>query len=91
MAIQPEHYIIKDLARQIIEQIDQLKHKDKTHIDILKLSTRAKRCLDRRSIEYVEDLISLSKKDVMRIRYMGQHTFDEINAKVKSLGLRGWE
>ena len=57
----------------------------------LGFSTRAVKCLARRDIKFLDELLELSKKDLMRIRHLGKHTFDEINEKIKAFGLHGWE
>lgn len=35
-------------------------------------------------------LFGLIKDDILKMRNMGKRTFDEINEKVKALGLKGW-
>lgn len=61
-----------------------------TPIGKLGLSTRAANCLSRAGIKWVEQMVCLDARDVMRIKNMGVATFREISAAVKNLGLRGW-
>jgi len=81
---------IKELANQILKIAEGVNY-DPMPISELKLSNRATNCLRYRNIEYVEQLLKFNRDDIMRFRNMGKHTFDEINTKVKLLGLRGWE
>ena len=83
--------LIIELARQIIAVAEKSGRDTPklTPIKELNLSTRAYNCLIRSDIEYVEKLIWLTKADIMKIRNMGKSTFDEINDKVKSIGLCG--
>ena len=90
MELRNELLLIKELARQIILTVEKMDYTP-TLIKSLGLSSRAKNCLDRMNIKYLEDLLKLEKSEIMRGRNVGKVVFDEINGKVKSLGLRGWE
>jgi len=74
----------------LIKQQLPIGNKDKTPITELGLSARALKCLERLDVEYVDDLVQLSKRDLLRVRNMGEKTFEEINEKVKSMGLHAW-
>ena len=78
------------IGNQILKIANEINY-DPIPISELKLSNRAVNCLRCRNIEYVEQLLKFSRDDIMRFRNIGKHTFDEINAKVKPLGLRGWD
>ena len=56
-------------------------------IEELDLSVRSFNCLKRASINTVEDLISKSEDDMMRVRNLGRKSLDEVVAKLDSLGL----
>lgn len=81
------------LGKNIISSVENLEKSNllTQSTDILKLSVRAKSCLERRNINYICELIALEKQDLLRIRNLGQATFNEINEKVKEFGLRGWD
>lgn len=56
-------------------------------IEELELSVRSFNCLKRAGIATVEDLISRSETDMMKVRNLGKKSFDEVTAKLHSLGL----
>ena len=65
---------------------------NKTHIlemtvEELDLSVRSFNCLKRANIHKVEDLISKSEDEMMRVRNLGRKSLDEVIAKLNSLGL----
>lgn len=80
---------IKEFARQIINVVDKIKL-NSTPIELLHLSPRAKNCLYKMGVVYIEDLVKLDKKTIMNLKNMGTHTFKEINDKVQSRGFVGW-
>ena len=57
-----------------------------TPITELKLSKRASNCLYRASIEYIEQLIKLDRKELLRLRNLGEHTAKELQDKIKAVG-----
>ena len=56
-------------------------------IEELELSVRSFNCLKRAGISTVEDLISKSESEMMKVRNLGKKSFDEVTAKLHSLGL----
>ena len=84
---------IKESATNILTAVEKICNADKLgkSINELGLSPRASKCLGQRNIKYLDELLELSKIEILETRNMGQHTFKEINEKVKSLELRGWE
>ena len=58
-----------------------------TSIEELELSVRSFNCLKRAGIATVEDLISKSQADMMKVRNLGKKSLDEVTAKLHSLGL----
>ena len=56
-------------------------------IEELELSVRSYNCLKRAGIATVEDLASKSETDMMKVRNLGKKSFDEVTAKLHSLGL----
>lgn len=56
-------------------------------IEELELSVRSYNCLKRANISTVEDLISKSQTEMMKVRNLGKKSFDEVTAKLHSLGL----
>ena len=56
-------------------------------IEELELSVRSFNCLKRASISTVEDLTRKTESDMMKVRNLGKKSFDEVVAKLHSLGL----
>ena len=56
-------------------------------IEELELSVRSFNCLKRAGIATVEDLINKSETDMLKVRNLGKKSFDEVTAKLHSLGL----
>ena len=55
-------------------------------IEELDLSVRSFNCLKRAGINTVEDLISKSEEDMMKVRNLGRKSLDEVVIKLSSLG-----
>ncbi|MDO4458933.1 MAG: DNA-directed RNA polymerase subunit alpha [Clostridia bacterium] len=55
-------------------------------IEELDLSVRSFNCLKRAGINTVEDLISKSEEDMMKVRNLGRKSLDEVVWKMKNLG-----
>lgn len=55
-------------------------------IEELDLSVRSFNCLKRAGINTVEDLISKTEEDMMKVRNLGRKSLDEVVAKLQSLG-----
>lgn len=81
---------LSDEANQpelMVEKDD--KSKDKVlemTIEDLELSVRSFNCLKRANINTVEDLITKSPDEMMKVRNLGKKSFDEVRAKLNSLG-----
>ncbi len=56
-------------------------------IEDLELSVRSFNCLKRANINTVEDLISMTPEEMMKVRNLGKKSYDEVRAKLNSLGL----
>lgn len=56
-------------------------------IEELELSVRSFNCLKRAGISTVEDLTNKSETDMLKVRNLGKKSFDEVTAKLHSLGL----
>ncbi len=56
-------------------------------IEELELSVRSFNCLKRAGIATVEDLTKKTETDMMKVRNLGKKSFDEVVAKLHSLGL----
>ena len=75
-------------ADVMIEKADDAKEKVlEMSIEELELSVRSYNCLKRANISTVEDLISKSESEMMKVRNLGKKSFDEVTAKLHSLGL----
>ncbi|MDR1754340.1 MAG: DNA-directed RNA polymerase subunit alpha [Eubacterium sp.] len=55
-------------------------------IEDLDLSVRSFNCLKRAGLNTVDDLIGKSPEDMMKVRNLGKKSFDEVRAKLHSLG-----
>lgn len=77
---------IIELSKQIGEIAEKILTGNRTPITKLGLSGRATNALHRGGIEYVEQLIMLTKKDLLRLRNMGEKTAKEIQEKIKVFG-----
>jgi len=55
-------------------------------IEELHLSVRSFNCLKRAGINTVEDLISKSEDEMMKVRNLGKKSLEEVIAKLHSLG-----
>ena len=56
-------------------------------IEEVELSVRSFNCLKRAGIATVEDLTNKTEADMMKVRNLGKKSFDEVTAKLHSLGL----
>lgn len=77
-----------DLQPEVMAEKDD-KNKDKIlemTIEDLELSVRSFNCLKRANINTVDDLISKSPDEMMKVRNLGKKSFDEVRAKLNSLG-----
>lgn len=71
----------------MVEKNDQGKEKIlEMTIEELDLSVRSFNCLKRAGINTVEDLISKSEEEMMKVRNLGKKSFDEVKEKLQSLG-----
>ena len=53
----------------------------------LRLSLRASNCLHEAGIETLKDLVSRSREELLEVRNFGDTTLQEIEAKLRELGL----
>ncbi len=56
-------------------------------IEELDMSVRSFNCLKRAGIDTVEDLISRTGEEMMKVRNLGKKSLDEVIQKLHSLGL----
>ncbi len=71
----------------MVEKDDNSKEKVlEMTIEELDLSVRSFNCLKRAGINTVEDLISRSEEDMMKVRNLGKKSLEEVIAKLASLG-----
>ena len=93
MCIRDSLMLFVDLSEEIgnqdimVEKDDDGKEKVlEMTIEELDLSVRSFNCLKRAGINTVEDLISKSEEDMMKVRNLGRKSLDEVVAKLQSLG-----
>ena len=56
-------------------------------IDELELSVRSYNCLKRAGINTVQELINKTPEDMMKVRNLGRKSLEEVQGKIKELGL----
>ena len=75
-------------AEIMVEKDDKSKEKVlEMTIEELDLSVRSFNCLKRAGINTVEDLISKSEEDMMKVRNLGRKSLEEVINKLNTLGL----
>lgn len=75
------------IAEVLVEKDDKGKEKIlEMTIEELDLSVRSFNCLKRAGINTVDDLISKSEEEMMKVRNLGKKSFDEVKEKLQSLG-----
>lgn len=75
-------------ASTVVEKTEA--HKDKVlemTIEELDLSVRSFNCLKRAGINTVQDLISRTEADMMKVRNLGRKSLDEVIQKLENMGL----
>ncbi len=76
-------------AEVMVEKEDDEKQKVlEMNIDELELSVRSYNCLKRAGINTVEELCNRTSEDMMKVRYLGRKSLEEVLAKLKELGLQ---
>ena len=76
-------------AEIMVEKDDKGKEKAlEMTIEELDLSVRSVNCLKRAGINTVEDLISKSEDEMMKVRKLGRKSLEEVVAKLDSLGFK---
>ena len=76
-------------AEIMVEKDDKGKEKAlEMTIEELDLSVRSFNCLKRAGINTVEDLISKSQDEMMKVRNLGRKSLEEVVAKLDSLGFK---
>jgi len=56
-------------------------------IEELDLSVRSYNCLKRAGINTVQELANKSEEDMMKVRYLGRKSLEEVKTKLSDLGL----
>lgn len=75
-------------AEVMVEKEDNEKEKVlEMNIDELELSVRSFNCLKRAGINTVEELTSKTPEDMMKVRNLGRKSLEEVQNKLKELGL----
>ncbi len=76
------------IAEVMVEKEDgESKKILETSIDELELSVRSYNCLKRAGINTVQELIDKTPEDMMKVRNLGRKSLEEVQAKIKELGL----
>jgi DNA-directed RNA polymerase subunit alpha len=71
----------------MVEKEDKSKDKIlEMTIEDLDLSVRSFNCLKRAGINTVDDLITKSPEDMMKVRNLGKKSFEEVRERLLSLG-----
>ena len=75
-------------AEIMVEREETIKEKVlEMTIEELDMSVRSFNCLKRAGIDTVEDLISRTEEDMMKVRNLGKKSLEEVIQKLHSLGL----
>lgn len=75
-------------AEVMVETVNDEKEKVlEMNIDELELSVRSYNCLKRAGINTVEELISKTSEDMMKVRNLGRKSLEEVLNKLQELGL----
>ncbi len=75
-------------TEMMVEKDDKGKEKIlEMTIEELDLSVRSFNCLKRAGINTVEDLVSKSQEEMMKVRNLGKKSFEEVISKLDGLGL----
>ncbi len=72
---------------KMFKQVRQNKNLNETLLDDLEFSMRTKTCLNRGGIITIGDLIGRSRYDISKIRNMDKRGMEEIDMKLKKMGL----
>ncbi len=78
---------VQKVEVMIDKEEDQTKKILDTTIEELDFSVRSYNCLKRAGINTVQDLISKSEEDMMKVRNLGKKSLDEVKNKLKELKL----
>lgn len=86
---------IREKTKQLDAAVEALSDGDDVYESILDtkivdlgLSARATNCLTRSDIPTLRELVKKSDADLLRVRNLGRHSYEEITAKLEELGLR---
>ncbi|MBQ3078153.1 MAG: DNA-directed RNA polymerase subunit alpha [Clostridia bacterium] len=71
----------------IVKEDDRKEKVLEMSIEELDLSVRSFNCLKRAGINTVEDIISHTDEDMMKVRNLGRKSLEEVISKIESLGL----
>ena len=93
MSLEKELEKIQRYVQKILGTVDRIKDEAKlgTPIAKLGLSARTMVLLAEVNVRYVEQLVELNRSDIINLRNVGMHAFNEINEKVKKFGMQGWD
>ena len=79
---------IRDTDIMVVKEADQKNKVLELTIEELDLSVRSFNCLKRAGINTVEDLVSKSEDEMMRVRNLGRKSLEEVVGKLNSLGFQ---
>lgn len=77
---------VSDVEIMVVKDDGKKEKVLETTIEELDLSVRSYNCLKRAGINTVEDLVSKSEEDMMKVRNLGRKSLEEVVAKLESLG-----
>ena len=76
---------LKQMSKEIGEIADKLLTEYQTPIETLNLSSRLRNALHRGGVEYVEQVLTMTEKDFMRLRNFGKCCLIELTERIKIL------
>ena len=78
-------YVMKDKRIVSAQKIYSAQESGNASVDLLVFSTRVSSALKRAGIKTIDQLVELSREELLRIRNMGTGSVDEIESKLKDV------
>lgn len=81
-------YCLTTFIRGLAQRSDSVKKENERlkQIEEMNFSVRTHNCLRRAGINTVEDLLNRTKSDLIKVRNLGQNSFEEVISKLNDMG-----
>ncbi|WP_350343838.1 DNA-directed RNA polymerase subunit alpha [Proteinivorax tanatarense] len=80
-------HTVSDIEVMVEKEEDEKEKVFEMPIEDLEFSVRSYNCLKRAGINYVEELVQKSEGDMMKVRNLGRKSLEEVQDKLRKLGL----